>query len=682
MTALSTVADQRAKAGLWTVVTTLIVLCYLSVPAQAHGACGRGGAPLGAALGAAAAPAARGNVLCNPGVTLAPRSTEWVAYNVRRYVADAARANKTLKVRASRNGFHSSTSLPCPGRAAAPAAGGAPAAGAAGGGAPGSGGVMAVAILLDNLDQVISYDAAAMALTVGAGMTVGRLLKEATARNASVLLGALPAFGDLTIGGVLAAGGHGSGDMTLSTIADMVSEVTWVDGAGAVRRAPNPSSDFSAVSAGLGLTGIITEVTMRLTAPTNTKLITRYLSSDASMFDDVAKMLEHAPHTLLVWRPDFKLYTAYMMKPAAAALPLTPGGARMSLGPAFKGRQETLELLDGWQETLELLDGWQADVFGSGDKLLGAISKDRLVCPAAASSSVARAWASRAGGAPALFAVAPTNDLVAAGCGAGGCAWGGPESNVTMEDVHFAIEFDQLEGWLADVRSIFENDLWGDARLGRARCMGPGQIWVRFGHPRGEHLHMAYGMRRPVYVQSTWLRSKAAPGGAPLKYGWIADLVEEMTLCKYGGRPHWGQNHPRTLLHPRCPLRGRYPALDAQIAAQITYDPAKIYEPKIFAQIAAGEPYRTSPGCALSKECFCEADAHCNTGPRPVMACVTSEVFPQYKVCKPNWKAFDEKVGDLRGGFMGGAWKRFRAAGSPLKGAGDAAAHALLGFAP
>jgi hypothetical protein len=49
---------------------------------------------------------------------------------------------------------------------------------------------------------------------------------------------------------------------------------------------------------------------------------------------------------------------------------------------------------------------------------------------------------------------------------------------------------------------------------------------------------MAYGMKRPVYVQSTWLRSRGATNAA-MRFGWVTDLIEELTLCKYGGRPHW-----------------------------------------------------------------------------------------------------------------------------------------------
>jgi hypothetical protein len=72
----------------------------------------------------------------------------------------------------------------------------------------------------------------------------------------------------------------------------MIKEVTWVDGSGEVRRSANPSPEFKGLSAGLGLAGIVTEVTLQLTPPSDTKLVTRYLSNDTTLYDDIGKMLK------------------------------------------------------------------------------------------------------------------------------------------------------------------------------------------------------------------------------------------------------------------------------------------------------------------------------------------------------------------------------------------------------
>lgn len=43
---------------------------------------------------------------------------------------------------------------------------------------------------------------------------------------------------------------------------------------------------------------------------------------------------------------------------------------------------------------------------------------------------------------------------------------------------------------------------------------------------------MHYDMKRPVYVQSTWLKSRAVMDRLPMRYGFVTDLLEEVTLCK------------------------------------------------------------------------------------------------------------------------------------------------------
>lgn len=71
--------------------------------------------------------------------------------------------------------------------------------------------VTSVTLLLQNMSKVLAVDKAGYRMRVQAGMLVTQLLKEATAAGMSVPLGAVPAFGDLSLGGVLATGAHGTG---------------------------------------------------------------------------------------------------------------------------------------------------------------------------------------------------------------------------------------------------------------------------------------------------------------------------------------------------------------------------------------------------------------------------------------------------------------------------------------
>lgn len=61
-------------------------------------------------------------------------------------------------------------------------------------------------------------DKAAFQMRVQAGMLVTALLQEASAQGMSVPLGSVPAFGDLTLGGVLVTGAHGTGHLTTSCL--------------------------------------------------------------------------------------------------------------------------------------------------------------------------------------------------------------------------------------------------------------------------------------------------------------------------------------------------------------------------------------------------------------------------------------------------------------------------------
>jgi hypothetical protein len=49
------------------------------------------------------------------------------------------------------------------------------------------------------------------------------------------------------------------------------------------------------------------------------------------------------------------------------------------------------------------------------------------------------------------------------------------------------------------------------------------------------------------------LASKATPG-FPSRYEWVQEAYEQLTLCKYNGRPHTGKNWDRTFTNPRCPV--------------------------------------------------------------------------------------------------------------------------------
>jgi hypothetical protein len=51
-------------------------------------------------------------------------------------------------------------------------------------------------------------------------------------------------------------------------------------------------------------------------------------------------------------------------------------------------------------------------------------------------------------------------------------------------------------------------------------------------------------------VQQQMLVSRATPG-VNTRYEWVQEAYEQLTLCKYEGRPHTGKNWDTTFTNPR-----------------------------------------------------------------------------------------------------------------------------------
>jgi FAD/FMN-containing dehydrogenase len=186
--------------------------------------------------------------------------------------------------------FHSTTSMVCPAQFSSMPRRGAAAAGAAqdGGGAP----VLSVSILQDKMNKTVSFDPERFTMTVQSGMKLREFTAEATRVGMSVQVGTLPAYAGLTLGGVLSTSAHGSGDQATSSLCDTLISVTWVNALGEVTTSPRDSQEVRLLCGGLGLIGVVTEMKIQMTPPSHTKLITRYLSKDDNLVEEVEKMLK------------------------------------------------------------------------------------------------------------------------------------------------------------------------------------------------------------------------------------------------------------------------------------------------------------------------------------------------------------------------------------------------------
>lgn len=68
---------------------------------------------------------------------------------------------------------------------------------------------------------------------------------------------------------------------------------------------------------------------------------------------------------------------------------------------------------------------------------------------------------------------------------------------------------DSFKPWISDIKAIFKKDLQRNGTRAE-RCQGAGYMWLRFGKGTNDFMSMTSGLKRPVYLQSTWLRSTEA----------------------------------------------------------------------------------------------------------------------------------------------------------------------------
>ena len=218
-----------------------------------------------------------------------------------------------------------------------------------------------------------------------------------------------------------------------------------------------------------------------------------------------------------------------------------------------------------------------------------------------------------------------------------------------VEDVEFTIKMSQLEDWVKDVKLIVKSELAEiqarlDERFGKGkvkRCMPPGYFWLRFGPPSESLLSTSAGTENVVFVQWTSLHSVHVPSKPP-KQATIIQTIEQLSLCKYKARPHWGKNHERTFRHPECHVRDNFPESNLMqfLKMQAKHDPKKIFEPELFSHVLRRSGPVYSELCALHFWCYCQEDAHCPHG----HVCQPSPVFPEYKVCRFSNASISKKL--------------------------------------
>ncbi|WIA15659.1 hypothetical protein OEZ85_002285 [Tetradesmus obliquus] len=556
------------------------------------------------------------HVTCPSDELVVPEDTAQLAAAIKSLRARAAAEGRPLKMRPARRGFATMASFACGPQPTLVnpflVDGKKP---------------MVVGLMLEKMDKVLAVDKEKQQLRVQGQMTLKGFYEAADAAGLSVPRFGLPWWQGLTLGGVFSTASHGSGNNVTHMICDWFVDVTWVDAQGEVHTSAKGSDEAFALCGGLGLLGTVTELTLQLTPSSNTHFSTWYLKPDDNLADDVEAMLKITPNLVVMWRPDLGKYTGHLQRPAPEHAP-TIQGAQCNVIPQQADYQAGM--------SGPLLRAWQGDPFNTNTMYFAGY--DTNICTLALTSAIGAPWVTKKGpltskgiSQPVFEGVAPTNHVTSTDCG-DNCVFTSKKLMSTALDVMFAFERSKLKEWVADIKALIKEDLRGIPGWGaHTRCLLPGYYVMRFGRPSDTLVGYGSGLQQPVYVQQQMMASKATPG-IPSRYEWVQETYEQLTLCKYDGRPHTGKNWDRTFTNPRCPFAPKFgESFKKMVAMQDKYDPSRAYEPELWTRLAAGEGYKLKPKCILDRSCYCEADEHCADG----FKCVASVAFPQYKACRP-----------------------------------------------
>lgn len=145
------------------------------------------------------------------------------------------------------------------------------------------------------MNRVVSMNRTSGLARIQPALNITAFLKAATRAGLSVPRLSLPAWGGLTLGGIVATSAHGAGYNVTSTICSVVTRVTWVDGNATVHDTPASDPVFNGICGGIGLLGVITEIELQLAPASNTLLQSQLLKPDANLAADIDELVKVGP---------------------------------------------------------------------------------------------------------------------------------------------------------------------------------------------------------------------------------------------------------------------------------------------------------------------------------------------------------------------------------------------------
>ncbi|MDO6705695.1 D-arabinono-1,4-lactone oxidase [Photobacterium sp. 1_MG-2023] len=448
-----------------------------------------------------------------------------------------------------------------------------------------------VQITLKNMDKIVHFDAAQKQVTVEAGMRFNDLNEFLRAQGLAVNM--VTELGTFTIGGMLGSGTHGSTlDKPSNMLADYVTAMKVVDGQGQSRVLTGDLLNAARVN--LGVLGVVVEVTLQLEDAFKVRASVNGYRSDDGLEDQVLDIARSHYSANIAWFPGLGRYTTTIYEP----VPLdTPGNA-------YNAQADVSDLEEFF---FGLLFNAAHEFPGSG-----------LQCLAASARYQARAdsyFRDLETGRKVRDPVGHSDQMQYFKCkDPNRCIW--DRLPIALQEV--AIDIEQLPDWIRDVRQI--------VAAYPKTCFPLNGIYFRFGQASKSYLGMSAGRDTAFVGIEYTLRQEGRK--APKNY-FVNLEIEQMSLRKYGARPHWGKNS--VAIFEDMPSRfNRWPEF---LQAKETLDPFNVFTNPFWQRVSGEIPledYQT-PGCNTRGECYCQTDAHCDAG----TSCQAGLFFEDARICRP-----------------------------------------------
>lgn len=446
-----------------------------------------------------------------------------------------------------------------------------------------------IQITLKNMNQLLSFDAVNKTVTVQAGMRFNDL--NDFLRPQKLAVNMVTELGTFTIGGMLGSGTHGSTLQKPSNmLADYITEMKIVDGLGDVRILTG--EQLNAARVNLGVLGVVAEVTIQLEDAFKVKADVKGYRDDSELENVILDLAYNNYSTNVAWFPGIGRYTTTTYN----EVPLE------TEGNAYNAQADVSDVEEYF--------------FGLLFNALHETSSSGLQCLAAKIRYGARDssyFRDLDTGFVKRNPIGHSDQMQYFGCKEPDqCVW--DKLPIALQEV--AIPVEELPNWIRDVRQILANH--------EKTCFPLNGIYFRFGKASPSYLGMSAG-RDTAYLGIEYTLRKA--GEAVPKNYFVNLEIEQMSLRKYGARPHWGKNSVAIFEN----MPSRFPKWNEFVNFKAEMDPYNVFTNEFWKRASGEVPLSDylTPDCNSRGECYCETDEHCASG----TSCQTGKFFEGANIC-------------------------------------------------